>query len=238
MSNARAAKASRIRRERLRAAGIPVMVDAARVRQHVESLIAVGVTMNAVAQRAGLSHQTLRLLVHGTSSQVRLDTAARLLAVTHHPHESQSWVPTVGALRRLRALQAIGWTSGKLGELLGMQQTHVVQLQHHTWMSRERWQQITDLYERLSVTPGPSSITRKRAAAKGWLNPFEWEGYDIDDPRVTPPRSARTAADRSGARADRLEQVAELTAQGLSAGAIADQLGVSERQIQRDRSAA
>ncbi|MGW2095757.1 helix-turn-helix domain-containing protein [Promicromonospora sukumoe] len=228
-------KAGRIRRERLRAAGLTVMVDAEPIRDHITRLVEAGVTENAIAHQCGISRQAISLIRRGHTRQVRRSTADKLLAVTHRPHPTQRLVPAIGALRRLRALQAIGWTTTQLGDRLGMLQTHVAQIQHRDLIAGGRWRQIADLYERLSATPGSSSITRQRAAAKGWLLPMEWEGYDIDDPRVVPPRSARTAKpSRAGSRQDRLELVGALLVEGVSRSEMAARLGMSVRQIERD----
>ncbi|WP_238780342.1 hypothetical protein [Prescottella equi] len=231
-------KHSIARKRKMEAAGVDTLVDAGPVRAHVLELLSYGMNPRMIAWQAGVPDTTVRFIRDGVHQQTRVWVAERLTRVQPLPHPNQRTVLTIGALRRTRALQALGWSVRDIGDRIGMEATALTAMQRRTRIDYRTWARIRDVYEALSATPGPSKIARASAARKGWLNPFEWEGYDIDDPRVTPPRSARTTADRSGARADRLEQVAELTAQGLSAGAIADQLGVSERQIQRDRSAA
>ncbi|MBM4587609.1 hypothetical protein GS507_05305 [Rhodococcus hoagii] len=231
-------KHSIARKRKMEAAGVDTLVDAGPVRAHVLELLGYGMNPRMIAWQAGVPDTTVRIIRDGVHQQTRVWVAERLTRVQPLPHPNQRTVLTIGALRRTRALQALGWSARDIGDRIGMEATALTAMQRRTRIDYRTWSRIRDVYEALSATPGPSKIARASAARKGWLNPFEWEGYDIDDPRVTPPRSARTTADRSGARADRLEQVADLTAQGLSAGAIADQLGVSERQIQRDRSAA
>ncbi len=231
-------KHSIARKRKMAAAGVDTLVDAGPVRAHVLELLGYGMNPRMIAWQAGVPDTTVRFIRDGVHQQTRVWVAERLTRVQPLPHPNQRTVLTIGALRRTRALQALGWSVRDIGDRIGMEATALTAMQRRTRIDYRTWARIRDVYEALSATPGPSKIARASAARKGWLNPFEWEGYDIDDPRVTPPRSARTTADRSGARADRLGQVAELTAQGLSAGAIADQLGVSERQIQRDRSAA
>ncbi|EGD23944.1 helix-turn-helix domain-containing protein [Prescottella equi] len=231
-------KHSIARKRKMEAAGVDTLVDAGPVRAHVLELLGFGMNPRMIAWQAGVPDTTVRSIRDGVHQQTRVWVAERLTRVQPLPHPNQRTVLTIGALRRTRALQALGWSARDIGDRIGMEATALTALQRRTRIDNATWARIRDVYEALSATPGPSKIARASAARKGWLNPFEWEGYNIDDPRVTPPRSARTTADRSGARADRLGQVAELTAQGMSASAIADQLGVSERQIQRDRSAA
>ncbi|MBM4548521.1 hypothetical protein GS445_01955 [Rhodococcus hoagii] len=231
-------KALKHRRMKFAQAGVPTLVDSAPIRAHIDELLGMGMSAMMIARRAGVGDRTIRKIRSGEYAKTQFLVAQRIMAADHMPAPHMSFVMPVGAVRRVRALQAFGWTLTDIGARIGMAETNIAALQHQRRVSYSLWMRIREVYEELSSTPGPSDDSRRRASRKGWLNPFEWEGYDIDDPRVTPPRSARTTADRSGARADRLEQVADLTAQGLSAGAIADQLGVSERQIQRDRSAA
>ncbi|ORL41360.1 hypothetical protein A6F59_11010 [Prescottella equi] len=238
MAWAPSTKHSIARKRKMAAAGVDTLVDAGPVRAHVLELLGYGMNPRMIAWQAGVPDTTVRFIRDGVHQQTRVWVAERLTRVQPLPHPNQRTVLTIGALRRTRALQALGWSARDIGDRIGMEATALTAMQRRTRIDYRTWARIRDVYEALSATPGPSKIARASAARKGWLNPFEWEGYDIDDPRVTPPRSARTTADRSGARADRVEQVADLTAQGLSAGAIADQLGVSERQIQRDRSAA
>lgn len=231
-------KHSDARRRRFTEAGVDTLVDAGPVRARILALAEIGVNLRMIAWQVGVPDTTVRFIRDGVHQQARVWVAKRIMRANHHPHPAQRSVLPVGAVRRCQALQALGWTSAQIGERAGLEQTNVTALQRRTRIDYATWALIRDVYDELSSTPGPSDRARSYAARNSWPNPFEWEGYDIDDPRVTPPRSARGARDRSGARADRLELVAELTAQGRSAEAIADQLGVSERQITRDRSAA
>jgi hypothetical protein len=66
---------------------------------------------------------------------------------------------------------------------------------------------------------------------------MEWHGYDIDDPRVTPPRARRNArAAAAAARVERIELIQELTRAGVSAAEIAERVGVDKRTVVRFRS--
>lgn len=228
-------KARRYHWHKLREAGVEVMVDPSRALEHILDLEAVGVTSAMVAWRAGLTIRAIRNLRAGVNGQIRRDTELAILAVDHLPHPSQRMVPPTGAVRRVRALQSIGWTTYQLAEMVGTTQSHLSKMQHATSITYRRWVEVRDLFDRLSTVPGDSVETRKRAAAKGWLLPMEWEGYDIDDPRMTPPRSARVGkVSRSARRRDRLEKVAALLAQDVSHNDIADRLGLHPRQVARD----
>ena len=101
------------------------------------------------------------------------------------------WIPrtaSVGVTRRLRALNALGYSQQDLADRLGT---------HYSWicklMSNSRQQvnpdtvtRIADLYNQLSMTPGPSERARRAARIKGWAPPLAWDDDTIDNPDATP----------------------------------------------------
>ncbi len=50
----------------------------------------------------------------------------------------------------------------------------------------QRWREISELYDRLSMTPGPSPQTRGWAKTLGYAPPLAWDEDTIDDPRSRP----------------------------------------------------
>lgn len=91
--------------------------------------------------------------------------------------------------RRLQALAALGWSFEALGERLGGVTPQAVR--HHASGRRPRVcraleRRVARLYEALSMTVGPSAISRRRALAKGWAPPLAWEGADIGSPSARP----------------------------------------------------
>ncbi|NKS14650.1 hypothetical protein GS580_27715 [Rhodococcus hoagii] len=199
-------KHSIARKRKMEAAGVDTLVDVGPVRAHVLELIGFGMNPRMIAWQAGVPDTTVCFIRDGVHQQTRVWVAERLTRVQPLPHPNQRTVLTIGAVRRARALQALGWSSAAIGERAGMEQTQVTAATPHAHRLRDVGR-IRDVYEALSATPGPSNASRAYAARKGWLNPFEWEGYDIDDPRVTPPDlpaqrpiavvHARTASSRS-----------------------------------------
>lgn len=87
-----------------------------------------------------------------------------------------------GAVRRIQALMVMGWPRRELARQAGYQgdalalilggQRQRLELATH--------QRIVDLYERLSMTHGPSSSSRIRATKKGWAPPLAWDDIDND----------------------------------------------------------
>lgn len=87
--------------------------------------------------------------------------------------------PTV---RRIRALQAIGWPlkiidaelggNGKasnLGKMLKQPSIHV-----------DTAARVAKVYDRLHMTPGPSERSRSLAITRGWSPPLGWDDIDND----------------------------------------------------------
>lgn len=94
----------------------------------------------------------------------------------------------VGVECRLRALVAIGWTQRYLGDQLGYDPSWVAKLLNNPRrrVNRDTYQAVADLYDRLSMTPGPSQEARDRAKRKGWKPPLAWDDDAIDCPEATP----------------------------------------------------
>lgn len=117
-------------------------------------------------------------------------------------HVSPLIDPT-GTQRRLQGLCAIGWTYASLAERLDCtwQAVQKLAVKPKPKVHRRTARQVTDLYRELSTVPGPSQITRGRAAAKGWVTPIEWD--NIDDPAEQPQ-----ADDMDYAPDERVDEVA------------------------------
>ncbi|MEU4075476.1 helix-turn-helix domain-containing protein [Streptomyces parvus] len=145
-------------------------------------------------------------------------------------------------MRRLQALRTIAWSCDAIEIETGLRDDYINQLTNRppTLLPYTMWKLFYQLYERLSGTPGGSTRGRTYASRYGWGAPLDWEGLDIDDPRVMwqpaidpPPPPPPTLRELSALR--RVE-VAELTGKGLTAAEIAERIGISERQVVRLRS--
>lgn len=223
-----------------RYAGQPVLVDPAPAREHVLELLDLRLTVYSIARDAGVSDEVVYRLINNITNRLRVRHAHALMAVTHHPNPRQVRVLAIGAARRLRALAAIGWSWKPLAEHTGINSSSLSTIINdgRTTITWQTWVTIRDTYETLSGTPTTGLVAermRRTATTKGWPAPLDWEGHDIDDPRVTvvarpwEPRTAKEVA------AERAVLVAELTGKGLSAKEIAGRLGVTSRTVVRDR---
>lgn len=225
-----------------RYAGQPVLVDPAPTRAHVLDLMAYNMSAYSIARDAGVSDEVVYRLINNAHDRIRIRHAEALQAVTCHPNPRQVRVLSIGAARRLRALAAIGWSWRAIANRTGLNESSLSTVANdgRTTITWEMWRTIRDAYETLSGTPatGPvASRMRSNATTKAWAAPLDLEDHDIDDPRVIvaaqpwKPKTAREIA------AERALVVAELTAKGLSAKEVADRVGITPRQVVRDRGA-
>lgn len=93
-----------------------------------------------------------------------------------------------GTRRRLRALQAIGWPLQSIAEQLGYTDQGALTpiLYRQKQIEIGTAQRIATLYDRLSMTPGPSRRVTAIARRRGWPPPLAWDGDTIDDPYAQP----------------------------------------------------
>lgn len=208
------------------------------VRDHILTLQGYGLTYYAIGRDAGVGENTVQRIAVGRYNRCRISAATAIMAVTWQPNPRQVMVLAIGALRRVRALSRIGWSYPVIAEHSGVSVDVLRDLHNNRTVGWEIWKAIHDTYETLSGTPattGRHHQTRNRATAKGWPAPLDWEGYNIDDPRVTVEAQPWEPQTYQEQLAERRTQVAQLTEAGLSAAEIADRMGVDARTIVRDR---
>jgi hypothetical protein len=148
-------------------------------------------SVTAIAAASGVHPATVAPLAwaahSGARQRVRTSTAAALLTV-RRPIDAapdQAFILAVGTVRRLHALHAIGWPADQIGARIGMSKSHISFLcRRQGQVSAGRARAIRDVYEELQGQPGPSRLSRDRAAAQGWAPPAAWD--DIDDPQAVP----------------------------------------------------
>lgn len=181
----------------------PSLVDATEARVHVQGLLDAGVPVAQVAKAAGVDRTCVRRLVgqqrgHGPSKKLQRATAKALLGLALSDFDDLDLagdrVPAVGTLRRLDALRALGWPETVLAQRLG---TKRLRLGEGGWVRPWVARAVRELYDELSMTPGPSERTRSRAQRLGLAPPLAWDEEDLDDPAATPAR-AEPAPDVSG----------------------------------------
>lgn len=163
-------------------------VDCAPYTAHVLQLHDWGMTDCMIAAAAGCSNSTIGDIREGVYPVIRRLTASAVMKVTPHPHPRQKLCLAIGAKRRLLALRALGWRNEDIARELGITFRDVSEMLNpaRTTIRYARWVAIVELYERVSMTPGPSENGRRRAKAAGHPPPLAWEGADMDHPLAQP----------------------------------------------------
>lgn len=104
-------------------------------------------------------------------------------------------VPSLGARRRIEALQALGWSRQRIAEEAGWTSSGALRyVTRSETMTRATHDRIADAYERLCMKyPDTQGAARARTWAKrhGHAPPLAWD--DIDDIDEKPGTRAKTA---------------------------------------------
>jgi hypothetical protein len=170
-----------------RLAGKARVVDAEPVKRHIWTLMYdYQWSQRAIAGEAGVAVQVVNKVLHG-QKRMLVAKAQAILAVDPEKvpakPSKQTTEPFVwkrGAVRRLRALMAIGWPGSVLHERLGFSASNVIH-QQGRWITRSKHDAIAALYRELSMRPGPSGHARTCAAKAGYPGPLAWGDIDNDD---------------------------------------------------------
>ncbi len=252
-------KAWNVAYRRDRDAGRRRYVDAAPVQAKLRRLVNAQVPLRTLGRVTGLSPTTVRKILDGEQASVQRATAARVSRMSPQDvylAQSMGHVPRVGAVRRVQALLAMGWPHHALGAV-GIANSAQIIGPVGDLITVQRWRQVRDVYDRLSMTPGPSPETRGWAAKLGYAPPLAWDEESIDDPTATPQTGAPVAVTSAGdevvdvvavARAvattgasdyltaiERRAVVRVMASRGASDAQIAEHLGVADRTVLRWR---
>jgi hypothetical protein len=232
---AAAAKASKAWR-RDNYLGVIKLVDAKPLKDHVQMLMAAGMSFKAIALTAGYTSRNA-LADSMTRSRVRPSTMARVLAVrADSDNRRDAYTDATGSARRLQALAVNGWPTRNLAKQLGHKDPATIQhiASGKTPTIRLRTKDgIRDLYEQLWDQPGPSKRTADIAKAKGWLPALAWDDDLIDRPEHRPENVRRRGVSGGGSGVT-LEDIEEAREQGYgTAEQIGWRLGVSRDAVQQ-----
>lgn len=217
----------RERTRRLKKRNAAGLVRPSRVEEawaEIERLLVLGWSSDAIASATGVPRRTMRAALqmrsHGVTRRFGRPTVEKIL---NHGAPTVGHVGMLPARRRLQALAAIGWPHAELAALSGVAVMTLSYLRsgtriEHTTPRTDR--AVRDLYDELSMTPGPSDRVRRDALARGWAPPLAYD--DIDDlseePKGVGYRAPRVAD---------LDEWARLTAAGEDPVRAAVRLGVT-----------
>lgn len=100
---------------------------------------------------------------------------------------SPGFVDSTGTIRRIHALQRLGWKT----EIIAAHgpwssNDAVAELTKRSRISRRNAEIIAEIYDLLSMTVGPSEGAMRWAESRGWPPPLAWDDDTIDDPGAEP----------------------------------------------------
>lgn len=171
------------------------LVDAEPMRVHVQALVDSDMTISSIARVAGVSMSMISDVLNGKRLRIRRTSAEKVLKVTPWATDAGAMVPAWRAIRRLQALQALGWSLRVVSVESGVAEEPLQLIVRgcREQVKPDVFRRICGAYERMSMTRPPNQSRYERASvsrvvnaarAAGWLPPLAWD--DIDDPREIP----------------------------------------------------
>lgn len=225
-------------RARVAASG-PALIGAAEVRAHLQALLRAGYSPTAIAAISHVDRTTIVNIADGRHAACSRAAAERLLTTSeadilaHVPDDVR--VPAIGAARRIRALQALGWTIAHIADAADLTAAGLEWAARHPngTLPAAAHRAICDVYDQLSMCLGPSHRTAAYAKRAGWMPPLAWDDEELDC-WAAGPRNPADPEDRAQAN-ERDEEIAYQSRLGKSARFIAEVVGCSDRTVVRVR---
>lgn len=165
-------------------------IPAAPIRTKIKALTELGWSSPAIIAAAGIdvTPAGLHYVAKGTGRSCGrpfapiADLPVTLAVPDSVPDECH--IPMLGATRRIRALMALGWRHEDISDMIGGRASHHISAGKFKQMAAMDWRLVALAFEKLSAVPGPSEMSRQRAAQQGFAVPLAYD--DIDDPNEQP----------------------------------------------------
>lgn len=211
-------------------------VPVAQARVHLLHLHSQGWSIAALEALLGVPSGGLSPLVYERDREARRHITQRrheeilglVLDVDRVPDGCH--VPALGSIRRVRALNAVGWSLSAIADRAGVSKQAIASSLARDVITARAARRIRDIYAELEMSQGPSQRTRRHAAAQGWAPPAVWD--DIDDPDEEPdPALWREVHDGPGVLTQ--EALMDCAAWGLTREQTGDRLGVQSDSVDR-----
>jgi hypothetical protein len=192
-------------------------------RERLSLLRSFGVTLDMIAE-SGLSK--FGVICIETKPRIRALTEQKLMAIPVPSGlvSSLADVDALGTRRRIQGLVALGWPQALIAAELHTKQTAVSAFTRREKVTASTAKAVRELYERWSMTLGPSPVSARRARAAGWLPPLAWD--DPDDPLEVPHTSL-------GGRVDFMDLYRDMQYIGLSQEQMVKKLGCTPSAFAR-----
>lgn len=188
-----------------------------------------GASYDDMVAHTGLEESVISRIIHN-GPEVTIYPRT-FLAIMQAPTKMP--LTTIGAIRRVQALQRLGWPIGKIAEASGVHHDTILHARHgRVFVARKSRIGIARGYEALSMTipvgetkQHRAGISRARNAAEraGWLPPLAWD--DIDDALENPVGWQYRSPDRA-------EAVRDFVDQGVNATEAARRLHTSREGLE------
>lgn len=140
-------------------------------------------------------------------------------------------VPARGTLRRIEALQALGWSMATIGRRTGHSEYWAYVIRRHERVHESTAREISRVYEELSMTLPPETMytarTRASARAKGYAPPLAWDDIDRDEA----PAAMGGPERKQWKAADLLAEYEHLLSCGVGKEQARSRLGVGRERI-------
>lgn len=165
--------ARRAKRQRL-------IVPADEAMQKIRGWLEDGATLDTISAASGTPRATLAFISAGQRTNITRYTHD---CIVNAPQpEFGAYIPIAGTRRRLEALQALGWSLRSISRRLGHERSWAHRVLAQQRVSRANADAIAQVYDELSMTPGPSRWVSSVAAKQGRVVPLAWDDDTIDDP--------------------------------------------------------
>jgi DNA-binding NarL/FixJ family response regulator len=207
-----------------------LLTDAAPYRTVLQRYRDAGWSNGRIGAACRLDASTVRGILAGQAA-VNPATAARIDDLRPVP-DPRPHVPSLGTVRRLRALMAAGHGAEAVAAATGLGRSTVRRLLSSSASDTVyvgTADAVHQAYLRLSGTAGGSARSLRRAQAAGWLPPSAWTEDDLDTPDSEPVHGKRAVARERAAEIEHLagfgipdREIAERV--GLTVGYVRDQL--------------
>lgn len=217
--------------------GYKPLVPADPARRRIAELIEGGMTLRAIADAAGLPPSTVTTIVQGRGgrqlAKIKLETARKLFAVRlTRKVASGGYLDATRTRRQISAVFALGYPLADIAARAGVSGFTVGRALTQDRILASTAAAIDEVTRSIGDTPGPSSVSRQRAARRGyrvpaWYDDVTWEPSSPDVAMTADDQAAALTAfqvDRQAA----FDQVVELTRQQFGATDIARRMGWQE----------
>lgn len=172
---------------------------------------------------------------HAAGCRERCCGEAKLAYDKRRRYYGPRTVDSTGTVRRIRALQAMGWAFPDIARAAGLSERTISNptFRGGGTIYATTAEGVRRAYDELSMKlPTGRYVGRQRRAAqrKGWLPPLAWDDDRIDDPNYK-PSVASVREDRR--RRDLIAEWDHLRSLGVSMHQAAKQLGVTVDAIEK-----